>query len=80
MKQTETHEELIQRFTKRVIELNKKLSDLQEAYDEYIKIEKDICRLQGSIQVVEYLAYGKLPHDGNHTNMQNHMPRKNQHE
>jgi cell shape-determining protein MreC len=74
MKPTENYEQLLQRFTKRTMELNQKLNELQSSYDEYIKIEKDLMRLQGSLQAVEYLAYGRLPNDGNHTGMKDHAP------
>ena len=41
---------------------------------EYHRIQKDLERLQGSLQAVEYLAYGKLPGDGNHDGMKDHKP------
>jgi len=47
---------------------------LYDAYSEYVKIQEDLTRLQGSLQAVEYLAYGKLPGDGNHDGMQDHKP------
>ncbi len=45
-------------------------------YDEYVKIQKDLTRLEGSLQAIEYLAYGKLPGDGNHGGMKDHKPVK----
>lgn len=75
MKQTENYEQLIERFTKRISQLNERKSTLQQSYDEYVKIERDLDRLDGSMQVVEYLAFGKLPGDGNHDGMKNHEPR-----
>ena len=38
------------------------------------KVELDLSRVEGSLQCIEYLAYGKLPHDGNHTGMKDHRP------
>jgi len=76
MKPTESPEQLLQRFTKRTIELQAKLSDLQDSYDEYIKIQGDLKRLEGSIQVVNYIAHGQLPNDGNHDGMKDHNPNK----
>ena len=66
MKTTESSEQLIQRFTKRTIQLSQKKQELQAAYDEYVKLERDLTRLEGSMQAIEYIAYGKLPGDGNH--------------
>lgn len=75
MKETESYDQLIDRFTKRTNQLLLKKEELQSAYDEYIKIERDLERLEGSLQAVEYLAFGKLPGDGNHNGMVNHKPR-----
>ena len=33
-------------------------------------------RLEGSIQAIEYCAFGKLPGDGNHDGMKDHKPVK----
>jgi len=74
MKPTENYEQLIERFTKRTAQLSARAEELQDAYDEYVRIQKDLDRLQGSLQAVEYLAYGKLPGDGNHDGMKDHKP------
>jgi len=74
MKTTESSEQLIQRFTKRTMQLTARKQELQEAYDEYVKLEKDLTRLEGSMQAIEYVAFGKLPGDGNHTGMKDHSP------
>jgi len=74
MKPTENYEQLLERFTKRVGQLHDRQQELQEAYYEYQRIERDLIRLEGSIQAVEYLAYGKLPGDGNHDGMKDHKP------
>ena len=66
MKPTENYEQLIERFTKRTAQLTARAEEIKDAHDEYHRIQKDLERLQGSLQAVEYLAYGKLPGDGNH--------------
>ena len=75
MKETENYEQLIERFTKRTFQLRARAGELKEAYEEYLKIQKDLERLTGSLQAVEYLAYGVLPTDGNHDGMKDHKPR-----
>ena len=74
MKHTENYEQLIQRFTKRTMQLAARQDEIQGWYDEYVKIQKDLTRLEGSLQAIEYLAYGKLPGDGNHDGMRDHKP------
>ena len=76
MKPTESSEQLIQRFTKRTIQLSQRKQELQAAYDEYVKLERDLTRLEGSMQAIEYIAYGKLPGDGNDGGMKDHKPVK----
>ena len=60
MKPTENYEQLIQRFTKRTMQLAARQDELKGWYDEYVKNEKDLKRLEGSMQAIQYLAYGKL--------------------
>ena len=74
MKPTENYEQLIERFTKRTAQLTARADELYDSYSEYVKIQEDLARLQGSLQAVEYLAYGKLPGDGNHDGMKDHKP------
>ena len=74
MKPTENYEQLIQRFTKRTTQLSARLAEVKEVHDEYLRIQKDLTRLEGSLQAIEYLAYGKLPGDGNHDGMRDHKP------
>ena len=74
MKPTENYEQLIERFTKRTAQLTARVGELQEAVDEYNRIQRDLTRLEGSLQAVEYLAYGKLPGEGNHDGMKDHKP------
>ena len=76
MKQTENYEQLLERFYKRTSQLEDKQVELEDAYQEYMKLDRDLDRLQGSIQAIEYLAYGKLPGDGNHGGMKDHTPRE----
>tara|TARA_B100001029_G_scaffold178229_1_gene184517 strand:- start:804 stop:1058 length:255 start_codon:yes stop_codon:yes gene_type:complete len=76
MKKTENYEQLLQRFSKRINQLETEQQELRPAYDKWIELDKQLERLEGSIQAVEYLAFGKLPHDGNHDGMKNHKPVK----
>ena len=73
-KQTENFEQLISRFTKRTTQLSARAAEVKEAHDEYVRIQKDLARLEGSMQAVEYLAYGKMPGDGNHNKFKDHKP------
>ena len=73
-KPTENYEQLIQRFTKRTMQLNARQDELKGWYDEYVKLEKDLTSLQGSVDAVTYIATGKLPGDGNHGGMKDHKP------
>ena len=74
MKPTENYEQLLERFNKRTAQLSARADELYGAYAEYVQICKDLDRLQGSLQAVEYLAHGKLPGDGNHDGMKDHKP------
>ena len=75
MKPTENYEQLLERFTKRTAQLTARAEEIKEAPDAYHRIQKDLERLQGSLQAVEYLAYGRLPGDGNHDGMKDHKPK-----
>ena len=61
MKQTENLQQLMERFTKRLKQVN---PDDKER----------LSYLKGCIDTVDYLATGKLPNDGNHDGMKNHRP------
>ena len=74
MKPTENYDQLLERFNKRTAQLTARAEELQQAVDEYNRIQRDLTRLEGSLQAVEYLAYGKLPGDGNHDGMKDHKP------
>ena len=41
-KPIESAEQLIERFTKRTMQLSQRKQELQEAYDEYVKLERDL--------------------------------------
>ena len=62
MKQTENLQQLMERFTKRLKQID---PDDKER----------VSYLKGCIDTVDYLATGKLPNDGNHDGMKNHRPR-----
>ena len=74
MKDTENYEQLLERFYKRTNQLEDKQKELEDAHVEYVKIERDLDRLKGSIQAIEYCAYGKMPGDGNHDKFKDHKP------
>ena len=76
METTESYEQLLQRFTKRVNQLETEQEGLRSAYDRWIELDKQLERLEGSIQAIEYCAFGKLPGDGNHDGMKHHKPVK----
>ena len=75
MKETESYEQLLHRFTKRVTQLEMRQVELEEAHLEYVKLDRELDRLEGSIQAVEYLAFGKMPGDGNHDGFKPHKPK-----
>ena len=62
MKQTENLQQLMERVTKRLKQVN---PDDKER----------VSYLKGCIDTVDYLSTGKLPNDGNHDGMKNHRPR-----
>ena len=74
MKKTETPEQLLQRFSNRSMQLHKRLAELEDAHQEYLKVERDLERLKGSERAVMYIAHGKMPNDGNHEGMRDHTP------
>jgi len=75
-KPIESSEQLIERFTKRTMQLQARKQELQSVYDEYVKLERDLTRLEGSMQAIQYAAYGKMPGDGNHDKFKDHRPVK----
>ena len=62
MKKTETAEQLLQSFSKRTMQLSSRNAELKPAYDEYVKNERALARLEGSVQAVEYMASVSYTH------------------
>ena len=75
MKQTESNTQLLERFEKRIKQLSEEQGKLDVAYERWLELDKQLTRLEGSKQAIEYLEYGKLPNDGQHTGMKDHAPR-----
>ena len=73
-KPIESYDQLIERFTKRTAQLSARAAEVKEAHDEYLRIQKDLARLEGSMQAIEYVAFGKMPGDGNHDKFTDHKP------
>ena len=61
MKTTESYEQLLKRFTKRITQVDP-------------EDKERVSYLKGCIDTVEYLMTGKLPRDGNHDGMKDHKP------
>lgn len=75
-KPTENLEQLAKRFSKRMDQVLSKRDKLTEQPEEWLKVDAQVHYLRGCIDVVEYLATGKLPNDGNHDGMKSHAPHK----
>ncbi len=75
MKQTETYEQLMARFTKRLDQVLSKRDTLVEQPEEWLKVDAQVHYLRGCKDTVEYLMTGQLPKDGNHDGMKSHKPR-----
>ena len=73
-KPTENPEQLLARFDKRIKQLTARQEEIKGWYDEYVKNESDLKRLEGSMQAIQYVAYGKMPGDGNHDKFKDHTP------
>ena len=72
MKSTETYEQLLERFTKRIKQIESKEAQTTAEYD---KINEQLQYLKGCKDTIEYLMTGKLPNDCNHDGMKSHKPR-----
>ena len=46
MKDTENYEELLESFYKRTTQLEDKQSELEDAYQEYMQLDRDLDRLK----------------------------------
>ena len=73
-KPTENPEQLLARFDKRIKQLTARQDEIRGWYDEYIKLEKDLTRLQGICRCSYLYSTGKLLGDGNHGGMKDHKP------
>ncbi len=56
------------------MQLNARQDEIKGWYEEYVKNENDLKRLEGSLQAIQYVAYGKMPGDGNHDKFKDHTP------
>ena len=74
MKQTETYEQLMTRFTKRLDQVLSKRDTLVEQPEEWLKVDAQVHYLRGCKDTVEYLMTGQLPKDVNHDGMKSHKP------
>ena len=72
MKSTETYEQLLERFTKRIKQIESKEAQTTAEYD---KINEQLQYLKGCKDTIEYRMTGKLPNDGNHDGLKSHQPR-----
>jgi hypothetical protein len=73
MKPTENYEQLLERFTKRIAQINEKWYPVPNTV-EAEKVKEQLDYLRGCKDTIEYLMTGKLPNDGNHDGMKNHKP------
>jgi len=71
MKETENYEQLLERFTKRIAQINSKKASTPQEME---KINEQLHYLRGCKETIEYLMTGQLPNDGNHDGMKNHKP------
>ncbi len=71
MKPTENLEQLLERFTKRIAQI--------EAKEQTDKTVEQLHYLRGCKDTIEYLMTGKLPNDGNHDGMKHHKPQTKRH-
>ena len=73
MKTTETYEQLLERFTKRIKQISAQTPANTVEAD---KITGQLNYLRGCKETIEYLMTGQLPNDGNHDGMKHHKPRR----
>ena len=71
MKPTENYEQLLARFTKRIVQIKGKQAATPQEME---KINEQLHYLRGCKDTIEYLMTGKLPNDGNHDGMKDHKP------
>ena len=75
MKPTENYEQLLERFTKRMTQIEGKFP--AKNLEETEKLNNQLHYLRGCKDTIVYLMTGKLPNDGNHDGMKHHKPREN---
>ena len=76
MKTTETYEQLLERFTKRIKQISAQTPANTVEAD---KISGQLHYLRGCKETIEYLMTGQLPNDGNHDGMKHHKPQTKRH-
>ena len=76
MKTTETYEQLLERFTKRIKQISAQTPATTVEAD---KISGQLHYLRGCKETIEYLMTGQLPNDGNHDGMKHHKPQSKRH-
>ena len=73
MKPTENYEQLLERFTKRIVQIKGMKTTTPVEFE---KVNEQLHYLRGCKETIEYLMTGKLPNDGNHDGMAHHKPVK----
>ena len=71
MKPTENYEQLLERFTKRIKQIQGQQTTTPQELE---KVNEQLHYLRGCKETIEYLMTGKLPNDGNHDGMAHHKP------
>ena len=61
VKETENYEQLLERFTKRIVQIKSKTASTPQEME---KINEQLRYLRGCKETIEYLMTGKLPDDG----------------
>ena len=73
MKPTENYEQLLERFTKRIVQIKGMKTTTPVEFEQ---VNEQLHYLRGCKETIEYLMTGKLPNDGNHDGMAHHKPVK----
>ncbi len=74
MQMNETYEDLLFTTTKEIEELEKEQKRISGAHYRWLEIEKQLERLEGRMQTIEYVAFNKIP-DTELTNVIQFLPR-----
>jgi len=59
MKDIGKYEDLLERLYKEKTSLEDAQSSLDEVYEQWMTLDKELNKLEGSIQAIEHIAYGK---------------------